>query len=99
MKIKAHVPMEHRKRNQVNPFKHLIVRACMWPKSRYVGGITNRQKEWKEHYDKDIEEVRAILERKPTATRFDVALEGHFGDNHAARLLKKAKEGKGKSKL
>jgi hypothetical protein len=40
----------------------------------------------------DLEEVQDYLDRHPNTSAHDIALCLHFGDGHAARLLKKAKE-------
>jgi hypothetical protein len=93
MRLKARVSANGKLSHKFNPHKHFIVRACMWPKSRYKGGKANDPAgHTSAHNLEDLEEVKAYLLAHLNASVYDVALECHFSDGHARRLMKNAKK-------
>lgn len=67
------------------------VTACRFPRLRYgrMGGLV-RACTTPAQRDADREEVRAYMQAHPGARIFDVALELHFSDEAARRLMKEA---------
>ena len=73
------------------------VTACMWPRSRYVerGRIgaeaTNIKRRNRPEVLRDLEEVRGYMEDHPGATIRDVAMCCNLSDNHARKLVRRAR--------